>query len=45
MGSMRAAETSYKHFAQRLGTEFTQGHPFIDDVPIDAPDSADKNAK
>jgi hypothetical protein len=31
-----AAETQYKQFAQHLGAQFTQGHRFIDDLPVEA---------
>jgi predicted DNA-binding protein len=30
------AETQYKQFAQHLGAQFTQGHRFIDDLPVEA---------
>jgi predicted DNA-binding protein len=33
--ALRAAETAYKQFANRLGAEFTKGHRFIDEVPIE----------
>ena len=31
-----AAEAQYKRFAQHLGVLFTQGHRFIDDLPLEA---------
>jgi hypothetical protein len=30
-----AAETQYKQFAQHLGAQFTQGHRFTDDLPVE----------
>jgi len=31
-----AAETQYKQFAHHLGAQFSQGHRFIDDLPVEA---------
>ena len=31
-----AAETQYKQFAHHLGAQFTQGHRFVDDLPVEA---------
>jgi hypothetical protein len=31
-----AAEAQYKQFAQHLGAQFTQGHRFLDDLPLEA---------
>jgi hypothetical protein len=31
-----AGETQYRQFAQHLGAQFTQGHRFVDDVPVEA---------
>jgi len=31
-----AGEVPYRQFAQHLGTQFKQGHRFVDDMPVDA---------
>ncbi len=31
-----SAEAQYKQFAQHLGAQFTQGHRFLDDLPLEA---------
>jgi hypothetical protein len=31
-----AAETQYRQFAQHLGAQFTQGHRFLDDLPVES---------
>jgi hypothetical protein len=35
-GKAAAGEVPYKQFAQHLGTQFKQGHRFIDDFPAEA---------
>jgi len=33
-GALLAAEAPYRPFAEHVGAAFTQGHRFIDDVPV-----------